>query len=162
MALRRTESQLYWLSWLVAVLLTLWPGPPWFLKFKPFWFGLVAVYWALESPRRMSLGKAFVFGLLADGLQGVLIGEMALRLTILVYVCQRFRFRLRFFAISQQAAAIFGLFLNDRVVSLWVRLGGGYGWPDASFWASPLIAALLWPWLFLLMDRLQHYERRTG
>lgn len=159
MSARRPESQLYWGSWLVALLLTLWPGPDWFMWVKPYWFGLVAVYWALEAPERMSLGRAFLFGLLGDLAQGVLIGEQALRMTILVYICLRFRFRLRFFPISQQAAAVLGLFLNDRVLTLWVRLLSGFGWPDPIFWLAPLSAAAFWPWLFLFVDRLRHYDR---
>jgi rod shape-determining protein MreD len=162
MAIRRSETQLFWISWLLALALTLWPGPPWFLQLKPFWFGLLAVYWALESPQRMTLGRAFLFGLLADAVQGVLIGEQALRLTILVYICLRFRFRLRFFAIGQQAAAVLALFVNDRVLSLWVRLLGGYGWPDPGFWLAPISAAILWPWLFLLLDRARRYERSSS
>lgn len=154
MSRERATDRLFWLSWAVALILLVFPGPPWLVVLKPFWPGLLACYWALEGRDRMSLGRAFVFGLIGDLVTGALLGEQALRMTVIVYLVLRFRHRLRFFPMGQQALAIFALFLNDRVLTLWIRLLGDYGWPPASFWFAPLTAALLWPWLFLLLDRL--------
>jgi rod shape-determining protein MreD len=47
------------------------------------------------------------------------------------------------------------LLLNDRVIVLAVRAFTGEGMPPPLFWAAPVIGMLLWPWLFLLMDRLR-------
>jgi len=47
---------------------------------------------------------------------------------------------------------VLALLLNDRVVVLMVRALAGEGWPPASFWIAPLVGAVLWPWIFLLLD----------
>ena len=45
------------------------PPPTPLLPFKPFWLGLLVIYWALEAPERMSLRNAFLQFLMSDGLQ---------------------------------------------------------------------------------------------
>ena len=76
---------------------------------RPYWLALVLAYWVLEAPERVGLGFAFAVGVLADLLYGSLLGEQALRLVIMAFILQRFRLRLRFFPLSQQALAIGGL-----------------------------------------------------
>jgi len=55
---------------------------------------------------------------------------------------------------------VLALMLNDRVLSLWIRLLGGFGWPPTAFWVGPLLAAFLWPMLFVILDRMQRRERK--
>lgn len=136
----------------IALLLGLLPMPAYLAPFKPYWLGLVLCYWLLETPGRVGLGVAFGLGLLADLLFGSLLGEQALRLCILAFIVLRFRARLRFFTLTQQALAVFALMVNDRAVVLMVRALSGEGVPPWPFWLSPLVALLLWPWLFLLLD----------
>ncbi|MBB5207436.1 rod shape-determining protein MreD [Chiayiivirga flava] len=146
---------LLWASIAVALLLGLLPVPTYLAPFKPYWLGLVFCYWLLETPARTGLGLAFVLGLVADLLYGNLLGEQALRLCILAFIVLRFRARLRFFTLTQQALAVFALMLNDRAVVLMVRLLSGEGLPPWQFWLSPGVALLLWPWLFLLLDDIR-------
>jgi rod shape-determining protein MreD len=93
--------------------------------------------------------------LLADLLDGVLLGEQALRLCALVFITVRFRSRLRFFPMWQQALAVLALLLNDRILLLIVRMLAGASLPPASWWISPFVGAALWPFLFLLLDDLR-------
>ena len=81
--------------------------------------------------------------------------EQALRLTVLAFILQRFRARLRFFPLSQQALAIGGLLLNDRIVSGAVHVMLGTPALPTLFWAAPLLGMLLWAPLFLLLDALR-------
>jgi rod shape-determining protein MreD len=142
-------------SFILAILLGLLPLPDALAGFKPYWLGLLVVYWALEAPERVGLGVAFLLGLAADLVYGTLFGEQALRLCIIAFLVLRFRPRLRFFPLSQQALAVLALLLNDRVVVLAVRAASGEGAPAPVFWLSPVTAMLLWPWLFLLLDQLR-------
>lgn len=159
MSRARGGAVLFYLSLLGAVLLGLLPFPPSLQGFKPYWVGLLVIYWALEAPERLGLGAAFVIGLLADLVYGSLLGEQALRLCILVFLVLRFRPRLRFFPAAQQALAILLLLANDRVVTLAIRLISGEGLPPAAFWLSPISGMLLWPWLFLMLDQLRLRSR---
>ena len=138
-----------------ALLLMLVPLPGVLEPFKPYWPALVLLYWALESEDRVTLGLAFMVGLAADLLNGVVLGEQALRLCALVFIALRFRSRLRFFPMWQQALAVLALLLNDRILLLVVRLLAGASLPPASWWISPFVGAALWPFLFLLLDDLR-------
>ena len=109
-------------SLLLALLLGLVPLPAILQPLRPYWLALVLAYWVLEEPDKVGLGVAFLLGLLADLVFGGLLGEQAMRLAILAFILDRFRARLRFFPLSQQALAIGGLLLNDRVVSAAIHL----------------------------------------
>lgn len=162
MSRRRDSFGLIMGTAVAAFVLALWPLPDYLAAFRPNWLALVLCYWALEAPGRVGLGVAFLLGLAADLIFGTLIGEQALRLCVLAFIVLRFRPRLRFFTLLQQALAILVLLLNDRVVVVMIRALSGEGWPTWEFWVAPFIGALLWPWLFLLLDdvrlRLRHRE----
>jgi rod shape-determining protein MreD len=138
-----------------ALLSMLVPLPRVLEPFKPYWPALILLYWAMESEDRVSLGLAFLIGLGADLLNGVVLGEQALRLCALVFIALRFRSRLRFFPMWQQTLAVLALLLNDRVLLLVVRVLAGGTLPPANWWISPFVGAALWPFLFLLLDDLR-------
>lgn len=138
-----------------ALMSMLVPLPGALEPFKPYWPALILLYWALESEDRVTLGLAFSVGLFADLLNGVVLGEQALRLCALVFIALRFRSRLRFFPMWQQALAVLALLLNDRFLLLIVRMLAGASLPPASWWISPFVGAALWPFLFLLLDDLR-------
>ena len=151
----RLQGWLFAAGMLVALLLQLLPLPPALEPFKPYWVALALIYWAIEAPDRVGLGFAFGIGLAADVLIGELFGEQALRLLVLVFIVLRFRARLRFFPMWQQALAVLGLLLNDRVVMLMVRGFAGEPPPPPVFWFAPLVGMLAWPFVFLLFDDLR-------
>ncbi len=155
----RHTSLLFWMSLLAALMLALLPLPPPLQALKPYWPALVLLYWILEAPEAVGLGFAFLFGLLADLLFGTLFGEQALRLAIIAFLGARFRSRIRFFPMWQQALAVLIMLLNDRVVLLGIRAFAGEGLPPAAFWLAPLAGMLIWPWLFLLLDALGQWRR---
>lgn len=138
-----------------ALMWMLVPLPGALEPFKPYWPALILLYWALESEDRVTLGLAFSVGLLADLLNGMVLGEQALRLCALVFIALRFRSRLRFFPMWQQALAVLALLLNDRFLLLIVRMLAGASLPPATWWISPFVGAALWPFLFLLLDDLR-------
>ena len=147
-------------SILVAILLGLVPLPAPLQPLRPYWLALVLAYWLLEAPDRVGLGMSFMIGLVADLAFGGLLGEQALRLVVMTFILQRFRSQLRFFPVAQQALAIGGLLLNDRVVSAAIHLSLGVPQLPWTYWLAPLLGMLLWVPLFLVMDALR-FGRRT-
>lgn len=129
---------------------------------RPYLLAMLLAYWLLEAPERVGLGTAFFAGLAADLVSGTLLGEQALRLVVLAFLVHRFRARLRFFPLWQQALAVFVLLLNDRLVVLAIQLAAGAGMPPWPTWLSPLAALALWPWLFLLLDELRLRQRERA
>jgi rod shape-determining protein MreD len=142
-------------SIVLALVLGLLPLPTEILALRPYWLGLVMAYWVLEAPDRAGLGFAFLIGLLADLAFGNLLGEQALRLVVMTFILQRFRARLRFFPLSQQAFAVGALLLNDRVLVAATHLALGGQWPAWLFWLSPMVGAVLWPVVHLGLDTLR-------
>ena len=143
----------------VAILLGLVPLPGMLAPLRPYWLALVLAYWLLEAPERVGLGVAFGLGLLADLAFGNLLGEQALRLVVMAFILDRFRARMRFFPMSQQALAIGVLLLNDRVINAVVHMVTGVpqlGWP---YWWAPVLGMLLWPPLHFVLDALRLRKR---
>lgn len=142
-------------SLFMGLLLGLLPLPAGLQPYRPFWLALVVAYWVIEDPDRAGLGFAFLTGLVADLAFGGLLGEYALRLVIMAFILQRFRSQLRFFPVAQQALAIGGLLLNDRVVSAAIHVALGVPQLPWTYWLAPLIGMLLWTPLYLVMDALR-------
>ncbi|MBD9370015.1 rod shape-determining protein MreD [Xanthomonas sp. XNM01] len=139
----------------VALLLGLLPLPEVVAPLRPYWLALVLAYWVIEAPTRAGLGLAFAVGLAADIAYAGLLGEQALRLVMMTFILQRFRARLRFFPLSQQALAVGALLLNDRIIDAAIHLVLGQPVLPWTYWWAPLLGVLLWPPLFLLLDALR-------
>lgn len=142
-----------------ALLLGLIPLPNWLDPLRPYWLALVLAYWLIEAPDSIGLGWSFLIGLVADLMFGSLLGEQALRLSLLAFILQHFRARIRFFPVSQQAVMIGALLLNDRVVTLLVHLMLGVPTLPARYWWAVPVGMLLWPPVFVLLDKLRLGKR---
>jgi rod shape-determining protein MreD len=147
-------------SLLLALLLGLVPLPETLQPFRPYWLALVLAYWILEEPDKIGVGAAFVVGLIGDLVFGGLLGEQAMRLVILAFILDRVRPRMRFFPLSQQAVAIGGLLLNDRVISFVIHVVLGAVQLPWGYWVAPLLGMLLWAPLYMVLDALR-LNRRT-
>jgi rod shape-determining protein MreD len=153
-----SRSRRPWLlpaSVLVALLLGLLPLPQVLQPFRPYWLAIVLAYWMLEEHERIGLGFAFFLGVFADLVFGSLLGEQALRLCVMTFILQRFRPQLRFFPLPQQSLVIGGLLLNDLVIAAVAHFMLGEPVRSAIWWWTPLIGAVLWPPLFVVLDALR-------
>ena len=156
---RARNSWVMPVSILVAILLGLVPLPAPLQPLRPYWLALVLAYWLLEAPDRVGLGVSFMIGLVADLAFGGLLGEQALRLVVLAFILERFRARLRFFPMSQQAMTMGVLLLNDRVINAVIHLVMGVPQVPVLTWCAPLIGAVLWAPLHFLLDALRLRKR---
>jgi len=73
----------------------------------------------------------------------------------MIFIVLRFRARLRFFPMWQQALAVLALLLNDRIVVMMIRGFAGDPMAAPVYWLSPLVGMLLWPFVFLVLDDLR-------
>ena len=147
-------------SLLLALLLGLVPLPGLLQPLRPYWLALVLAYWLLEEPDNIGLGVSFALGVLADLVFGGLLGEQAMRLVVMAFILDRFRARMRFFPLSQQALVIGVLLLNDRVISAAIHVVMGAPQLPWLYWLAPLLGMLLWAPLHFALDTLR--LRRRG
>jgi rod shape-determining protein MreD len=142
------------LSALVALALAVVPLPAVLDAFRPDFLVLVVFYWCIESPRAGGLGLAFASGLALDVIQGVVLGQHALALTLMGAWATHLRLRIRVFSVLSQCLTIFALLTGYQFVLFWVD--GATGNPVTTFsrWLAPLIGALLWPLLVSSMGKV--------
>jgi rod shape-determining protein MreD len=144
-------------SFLVALLLEILPFPSWIVWLKPGWTELVLIFWVLAFPYRLGMSVAFLIGLLMDLLMGTLLGEHAAAFVVTTYFILRFHVRIRLFPFWQQSAVIFLLLLLSQAFFSWVNgMLGGFR-AGAWFWLPALTGALIWPWVYTV---LQGYVKR--
>jgi rod shape-determining protein MreD len=112
---------------------------------------VVLVFWNVHQTRRIGVGVAFVFGLLMDVHEGAVLGQHALAYTLLGYFATAIHRRLLWFNLALQALQILPLFVLAHVVSFGVRMIVGGMWP--GWWAvlAPVLEALLWPLITVLL-----------
>jgi rod shape-determining protein MreD len=112
---------------------------------------IVLVFWIVHQTRRVGMSVAFVAGMMMDVHQGGLLGQHALAYTVLSYLAIMFHRRLRWFSVTDQALQVFPLFALAHLLELLVNLllGGGFGgWLMVL---APVIEALLWPVISMLL-----------
>ena len=156
---QRDNARAFYVTLFAALVLAIVPLPAIVAAVWPFWMGLVVIYWALEYPRLMTLGLAFAVGLVMDFLTVSLLGLHALRLVILAYLVLRFRARLRFFPPWQLGLSVLALLINDRIILLWINTLTGEPLPPLGYWIPALVGGLLWPPLFIMLDRVRSAAR---
>lgn len=142
------------LSSIVALALAILPLPDAIDAFRPDLLVLVVFYWSIASPRAGGLTLAFAAGLALDVVQGVVLGQHALALTLMAAWATHLRLRLRVFSVLSQSLTIFALLTGYQFILFWVD--GATGNPVTSFsrWLAPVIGALIWPLLAELLSRL--------
>jgi rod shape-determining protein MreD len=106
---------------------------------------LVLVFWSIHQPRRIGIGAAFTFGLFVDVHQGSMLGQHALSYTVLSFLAIAIHRRLLWFSVPSQALQVLPLFVAMHAIELSARLLSGAAFPGFLLLLAPLIEALLWP-----------------
>ena len=138
----------YWIIALTVVaslVLAVYPITPPYDWFRPEWTALVVIFWTITLPDRVGLAFAWLAGLVLDGFTGVTLGQNALSLAVIAYVCHGLYQRIRNFAALQQAALVFVLVGLHLLLGYWVQSLSSYPARHLYFLAAALSSALLWP-----------------
>lgn len=135
----------------IALVLALLPMPDWTIWLRPAWVLMMLIYWGMTTPYRVSVGVAWITGLIVDLLSGTLLGEHAIAFTIVIYFVSRMHIRLRMYPLLQQGISIFLFVLLYQFILYCIQ--GFIGELPGSnlYWLSSVTSMLLWPWLFILM-----------
>lgn len=136
-----------WASLIAAMLVNMLQsmGPWGRAAWTPDVLAVVLVFWTVHQSLRISIGGAFVFGLLMDVHQGGLLGQHAMAYTVLSFLAITVQRRLLWFSVPSQAAQVFPLFAVAHAVELAVRMANGGTFPGWLMFLAPVAEALLWP-----------------
>lgn len=148
----------YWVilaSLLFAAVLAVIPLTRALLWWRPEWILLVLVYWTIALPHRVGLVTALIVGLFVDVMEGAVIGQNMLSLSMVVTLAGLMYQRLRVFTLVQQSSVIFLLAGLHQLITQWLQGLQGGAVPGFGFLFPALSTALLWPLLMPLLRELR-------
>jgi len=154
MAARASNTWFVWLTLALALLLSVASMPKFMELGRPLWLALFLTYWVLALPHRVGMTTAWALGLLADVLNGTLLGQNALILTLITFLVLTLHQRLRMFPMWQQSTVLLVVFGLAQLVQLWLNALTGSRPPTLAFVLPALVSALLWPWVCAILREL--------
>ena len=117
----------------------------------PDWLALVLVFWAIHQPLKVGVGISFILGLLTDVHQTSLLGQHALSYTVQGYLATMIHRRILWFDVPSQALQVLPVFMAAQLLELSVRIAAGGLFPGWAFLLPPLLQALMWPLMTVLL-----------
>lgn len=144
---------------MIAFVLEIMPWPIGFQGLRPNWVVLVLIYWALALPNKVSVGTAFVTGIVWDLVLGSILGMHALVLSIAIYFVAKYHLILRNLSLWLQAILVMLYVVAIRFLIYFVELVLHSAEFNSQEVLGAIISGILWPWIFLLM---RHIRRQLG
>jgi rod shape-determining protein MreD len=157
--LRQVNPWFILLTFLLGILANLFPASGVALVLRPDFLALVILYWCIQEPRYVGVGVAWMLGLVMDVADATVFGQHALAYAMLAYAAEYFRRRVLRFPLWQQAPQVAVLLLLAAGLVALVRIVGGAPLPGWTYFVSPLVGALLWPLLSVLLQWPQRPAR---
>lgn len=138
--------------------LSLLPLPRLTFPFMPDWVLLVVLYWVIFLPQGVSIGIAWITGLLIDVLTNSLLGEHAVASAFVAYLGLKLYRRIRVFPLWQQMLSILVLLSIYHAILFWIQ--GIIQQPlTPNYWFAIITGTLVWP---LIATLLHDSQRRPG
>ena len=154
------EHHSYWVvlfTFTVAFIFALVPVPAWLMWARPEWLALVLVYWTIALPHRVGIFTGLILGLVLDVLEGAVLGQNALALTVLGALALILYQRMRVTSVWQQSAMVFLLVGINQLICQWIQNLQGVAAPSLLFLLPALSSALLWPVILHVLRLLRRY-----
>lgn len=143
-------------SFVVALILSVYPLPMDMRWWRPEFVLVVAIYWIFFMPLTVSFTLLFTLGLFQDLLEGVPFGQHSLGLVIVAYICVLSYQRVRNFSIWRQSGWIFVLVGIAQLTDNWVQGMAGRPLSGVQFLYPAFTSALLWPAFYWWMNGMTH------
>jgi rod shape-determining protein MreD len=138
-----------WFTLIVALMFNMLPLGR--LPGLPDVLAITLVFWSVHQPRRIGVVVAFMFGLAVDVHQTSLLGQHALAYTTLTYFAITIHRRLLWFTVPSQAVQVLPLFAAAHAIELAIRMVAGGAWPGPWILLAPVLEAVLWPVVSVLL-----------
>lgn len=144
-----------WFSLVLALCLQVMPLAEGWQVYRPEWIGLMLIYWCMRAPDRVGVFHGFVLGVLLDLIEGTSLGQHALILSLLAFLCALVYPRFRAYSLVQQSVLVLVLLGLVQLIEQWLRTLTGEFSIHLSFLIPSLISAFLWPWLATMFKALE-------
>jgi rod shape-determining protein MreD len=127
----------------------------------PDWMALVLVFWCIREPFLISLGTAFIFGVLVGIGQSAPMGQHALAYVVLAFLGNGLARRIMWFHPLWQALQVLPMLLVAQVLMVLVRMASGGEFPGWWYFLSSVTGVVLWVPLtyLLLLPQFQPLDR---
>ena len=136
-----------------AMLLMMLPMPDQLRPFRPEFVLMVLIYWVIALPRRVSVGFAWIVGVLMDALMGVTLGISAFSYVLVIFFTARFYLQLRQYPAWQQAFIIAMLVLVVHIIAIAMSSQTRY----LHVWVPALSSMIIWPINYSLLRNIRRY-----
>ena len=150
-------------SFVFAFLLNLLPWSGVALQISPDFVLLILLYWAVQEPRSVGQGLGFILGLVMDVADSALLGQHALIYVVAIFLVQLLRVRVLQLNLPAQALHIGAILILAQAIGVSLNLSLGREIPGTWMVIAPVVGALLWPVisLVLALPRLRNRSART-
>lgn len=150
---------LFFVTVVLALVLSISLFPVGWFEFRPEWLGLVVFYWTFRAPAQFGILMAWCLGLLLDVLEATPLGTNALGMALIAFLVLTIHQRLRMYPLPQQCLMVFLLLgINQMLVHFIKQLLGADTAGFSYLWPA-LTSAIAWPLVSGLLDRL---NRKLG
>ncbi|KGQ70863.1 rod shape-determining protein MreD [Chelonobacter oris] len=142
-------------TFLVALVMEITPWSSEFQGFRPSWLVLVLLYWVLAIPNKISIGWAFVVGLIWDLSLGSILGVHALVLSLFAYLIASNHLVLRNLSLWLQSILVIVSVVTIHIIIFLIELFMHSARFNSQELIGAVISGVLWPWVFLLLRTLR-------
>ena len=134
-----------WCSFALALLLGIIEIPFGWREYRPEFLAVVAIYWSLRMPQYVQLSVILLFGCFQDLLEGVVLGQHALGLMAVCYICILSYQRVQYYQWWQQSILVFVIVGIYQLVDSWAHSLSGVVVGSYNLLLPALTSAILWP-----------------
>lgn len=149
------NSWFVFVSFLIAMMLEIFPLPSLLNNIRPECVLLVLLYWVIVLPAVRKVWIAFLVGILLDFLHSSPLGIHSIAVIVVIYLMMKLRQRMQIYSLFHQSLIIAALiFIYQFIIVLTYKIFGlspYYYW----YWLSILSSTLLWPWFYILMHDIR-------
>ena len=139
---------------LLALILQVLPLPDWLSVVRPSFVALVVVYWGIYAPHAGGIFAPWIAGLALDVFKGDVLGQNALAIAFVAYIAMSLHQRLRNQTLIQQSLFVFAMLSFNEIVVWGIEGYSGHAVATPWRWIQPMIGAMLWPFVALLVGRI--------
>lgn len=146
-------------SFIIALMLTIFPLPSALAWYRPAWVLLVLMYWLITVPDRVGIVSSFFVGLLLDLLTGSLLGLHALLFTCLGFAFLKWHLVIRGLSTLQKIFLVLCIETVILIIQYNIAVHAHLFVQTWRYWMPILTSGFCWLWVSALLG---HFYQRAS